>query len=199
MTAPLPSSAAAASKVAGPLAAPRDDSLMLVLLTRFAAAVDAAARALFVLAGVLLSVMMLVITADVASRTLFGVSGGSIRLIVSGGVELVRYSLLFTIACALPAVVERGQVVVDSFTTRMPERAKQLLFAAYLLGFCGFGVLLAVGWYGGGLSALRYGEMTQDLSIPIAPLYFAAAACAVLLALRSLVCAVRAFAGREAA
>lgn len=162
-------------------------------------AVDAVARALFVVGGVLLSAMMLIITADVVTRTLFGISGGAIRVVVAGGVELVRFTLLFSILCTLPAVVERGQVVVESFTTRMPQHIKPLLFAVYLLGFCAFGAMLAYGWYGSGMGALDYDEVTQDLAIPMAPLYFAAAACAAVLSVRSLICAFRAFAGKVTA
>lgn len=162
-------------------------------------AVDAVARALFVVGGVLLSAMMLIITADVVTRTLFGISGGAIRVVVAGGVELVRFTLLFSILCTLPAVVERGQVVVESFTTHLPQHVKQLLFAIYLLGFCGFGVILAFGWYGSGMGALEYDEVTQDLALPMAPLYFAAAACATVLAVRSFICAIRAFAGKVTA
>ncbi|HEX5513081.1 MAG TPA: TRAP transporter small permease subunit [Gammaproteobacteria bacterium] len=170
--------------------------MMHAILSKFAWAVDSAARALFVVAGVMLTAMMLIITADVVTRSLFGMSGGAIRLTVAGGVELVRFALLFTIVCALPAVVERGQVVVESFTGWMSAQGRQVLFAIYLLGFCGFGVVLAYGWYGGGVAALRNGETTQDLGIPMAPLLFAAAACAAVLAVRSFICAVRSFAGK---
>lgn len=165
------------------------------IFTKLAWLVDAAAQALFFVAGAALVFMVLVVTVDVFTRAIFGMSGGAIRLIVSGGIELVRFALLFCIVCTLPAVVERGQVVVESFTSRLPARAKQLMSALYLLGFTVFGVILAWGWYDSAIVALQNREITQDLGIPMAPMLFAATACAVILAIRSLLCAVRALAG----
>src|SRR5690625_1317644 len=170
--------------------------MMYAVLTRLAWVVDGIARLLFLVAGCMLTAMMLIITIDVIARTVFGLSGGAIRGVVWGGVELVRYALLFTILCTLPAVVERGQVVVESFTVWMSPRSKRALFAIYLLGFCGFGAVLAHGWYSSGLIAQRSGVTTQDLGVPMAPLLFAAAACAAVLAVRSFICALRSLAGR---
>lgn len=187
--------AASAAAPAGAAAATHSMA-MYTVLAKLAWVIDGIARLLFVLAGCLLAAMMLIITLDVAARTIFGVTGGAVRFVVAGGVELVRFTLLFTILCTLPAVVERGQVVVESFTGWMSARSKRILFAAYLLGFCSFGAVLAYGWYSSALIAQRSGETTQDLGIPMAPLLFAAAACAAVLALRSLLCALRSFAGR---
>lgn len=166
------------------------------LLTR---AVDGAARVLFNLARVLLALMMLVIVIEVVGRALFGATGGAVDITVPGAIELVRFALLFTIVGALPYMVENGQVVVDSLTTGLSERLKERMFAIYLLGFCAFGALLAYGWYQSGAGALEYGEVTQDLRIPMAWPYFGAAACALVLALRSALCAVRFMRGEPTA
>lgn len=152
---------------------------------------DALARGLFAVSGLLLVFMMMVVVVDVGLRAVFTVSAGTVDVGFNGAIELVRIGLLFTVVCALPAAVERGQVVVETFTNRLPERGKDIMFAAYLVGFCGFGLILAFGWFASGQAALSHRETTQDLGIPMAPIYFAAALCAVLLAGRSLVCAIR--------
>ncbi|HLQ85701.1 MAG TPA: hypothetical protein VK110_06070, partial [Salinisphaeraceae bacterium] len=61
----------------------------------------------------------------------------------------------------------------------------------YLLGFCGFGALLAWSWFHSGTAALEYNDVTQDLRLPTAWLYFGATGCAVVLAVRSALCALR--------
>lgn len=158
-------------------------------------AVDLAAKYLLVVSRILLTLMMLIIVGDVITRGVFGATGGAVDLTFRGGIELVRFSLLFTIVCALPAVVEEGQVVVETFTNRFSDRKKAFMFAFYLIGFLAFGVILAIGWYKSGMAAMSHGETTQDLKIPKGPIYFGAGVCALVLAARALVCAVRRLGG----
>ncbi len=147
------------------------------------------ARGLFALAGALLTFMMLLVIVDVVGRQLFVYTDGAIDWTIPGRLELVRISLLFTIVGALPYLVERGQVVVDSFTGGLSDQTKRRMFSVYLCGFAVFGAILAYGWTHTGLGTWDAGQTTQDLRIPVAPLHFAAAACAAVLSARSLLCA----------
>jgi hypothetical protein len=49
------------------------------------------------------------------------------------------------------------------------------------------------------MAARQSGVVTQDLGMPMAPILFAAAACALILAVRSLLCAIRTLAGEAEA
>ena len=85
------------------------------------AAAHRLAKALHVLGAILLGATVAVIPADSASRTLFGATGGAIRPIFGGAVEMVSYGLLFTMLFTFPCSVARGQVMIDLFTTRLTE------------------------------------------------------------------------------
>ncbi len=158
------------------------------------------ARVLHILSGFLLVAMILVVLLDVASRSLFGASGGELDVTFPGGVELVSFGLLFMVLFALPYSVDRGQVIVDLFTERMPERAKAVLSAVYTLGFALLGFAMAIRFYEAIGGALASGETSQDLIIPLYYIYALAAFATAALGLRALLVALRGiFGGGEEA
>ncbi|MBD3896807.1 TRAP transporter small permease subunit [Halomonas sp. ML-15] len=138
-------------------------------------------------AGIALLALMSVTMADVLTRLLFRLSAGSINWSVSGSVELVSYLMMFALLAAMAANIEKSQVVVEAFSHRLPEAFKQRLGGIYLIGFCVLGVLMTLGLWQEAASAARRGQVTQDLRIPMGPIYqFGAVLCA-LLAARSLI------------
>ncbi|MDR9440277.1 MAG: TRAP transporter small permease subunit [Halomonas sp.] len=141
-------------------------------------------------AGIALVALLGVTIADVSTRYLSRLTEGAIALRVSGSVELVSYLMLFSLLAAMAANVEKSQVVVEAFSHGLSPTLKNRLHGVYLLGFTALGLILFLGLVDSAASAARHGEVTQDLRLPMGPIYYAAAVLSLLLGLRSLVHAV---------
>jgi len=150
-------------------------------------AVDGLALILYWISGLLLVVMMLSVVFDVISRALFAATDGNLDLTFTGGIELVKYSLLFSMLCAFPYAVDKGQIVVDLFTQGWSNRTQRWTDGFYTICFGVFGGLLCWRFGLAGEEAEVSGELTQDLLIPMAPIYLAASAVLGVLALRGVV------------
>ncbi|TDO07690.1 MULTISPECIES: TRAP transporter small permease subunit [Halomonas] len=141
-------------------------------------------------AGIALLALLAVTIADVGTRYLYRLTEGAITLRVSGSVELVSYLMLFSLLAAMAANVEKSQVVVEAFSHGLSPTIKNRLHGVYLLGFTALGLILFLGLLDSASAAARHGEVTQDLRLPMGPIYSAAAGLSLLLGLRSLVHAV---------
>jgi TRAP-type C4-dicarboxylate transport system permease small subunit len=146
---------------------------------------------MLLISSFMITAMMLVVLAEVSTRALFGFTDGGIDFTFTGGIELVRFTLLFTILYALPWNVDRAQVVVDLFTNNLSKRAIAALQALCFVGY----FLLALGmsyrfWISIGQAHLS-GETTQDLNMPMSYIYAATLIGTGMLCLRSLVVAGR--------
>lgn len=160
-------------------------------MSRFASIVDAISRAMLLISGFMITAMMVVVLAEVFTRALFGFTDGGVDLTFHGGIELVRFALLFAILYALPWNVDRAQVVVDLFTNRLPERAIAVLQSLCFFGYFLLALAMSYRFWGTVGHAYTSGETTQDLSIPMFYIYAATLAGTGMLCLRSLVIAGR--------
>lgn len=140
-----------------------------------------------VVAGMALVAMLGVTIADVGTRYLARLTEGAIALRVSGGVELVSYLMLCALLAAMAANVEKSQVVVEAFSHGLSPAIKHRLHGVYLLGFAALGLILFLGLLDSAEAAARHGEVTQDLRLPMGPIYTAAAVLSLLLGVRSLI------------
>lgn len=151
--------------------------------------VDAVAFYMMQLSGVLIVTMMVTVLLDVTTRFIFGITDGGIDFTFIGGIEIIKFGLLFTILFALPHCVDRSQVVVDLFTERLSERQKSFLEGIYFLGY----MLLAIGmtfrFYEAVHTTVLTGETTQDLLIPMNYIYAVTAFGTAMLGIRSLLVA----------
>jgi TRAP-type C4-dicarboxylate transport system permease small subunit len=77
------------------------------------------------LGGFFLIAMMVITLFDVFTRGLFTMTNGAVDWTILGGIEMVKYSLLFTVLFILPHSVSRSQVIVDLFTERLSSKAKK--------------------------------------------------------------------------
>lgn len=136
--------------------------------------------------GLLLVMMMVTVVADVATRSLYDVSDGALDLTFFGGIEMVSFGLLFCILFSLPYCVDKGQVEVDLFTQGMSPSAEQLVSGLYTLGFAALGLAMSWRFFHAYEQALTTLEATQDLLIPLAPIYLAVSAVTLMLGIRSL-------------
>lgn len=140
-----------------------------------------------VVAGVALLALLGVTIGDVGTRYLYRLTEGAIGLRVIGSVELVSYLMLASLLAAMAANVEKSQVVVEAFSHGLSPNLKNRLHGVYLLGFAALGLVLFIGLLDSATAAARHGEVTQDLRIPMGPIYTIAAALSLLLGLRSLI------------
>ncbi len=140
-------------------------------------------------AGFILVSMMFITLADVVTRAIFNFTEGGIDLTFIGGIELIKFGLLFAILLTLPHSVAKSQVVVDLFTEKMNQRLKIYLEAFYNLGFALLGAGMSVRFYEAIESATMTGETTQDLQIPLQYIYMGVVFATALLAVRALIIA----------
>ncbi len=160
-------------------------------MSRFASIVDAISRAMLLISGFMITAMMVVVLAEVSTRALFGLTDGGVDLTFTGGIELVRFALLFSILYALPWNVDRSQVVVDLFTNNLSQRSIALLQAACFVGYFLLALAMSYRFWGSIGHAHLSGETTQDLNIPMSYILAATLAGTGMLCLRSLVVAGR--------
>ncbi|MBY5924880.1 MULTISPECIES: TRAP transporter small permease [unclassified Halomonas] len=138
------------------------------------------------LGGLCLVLMLAITVADVVTRYAQRLSDGALSLQVFGSVEMVSYLMLFALLATMAAAVEKSQVVVEAFSHRLPASITARLHGGYLLGFALLGAVLASGLVGAAHSATEYGEVTQDLRLPLGPIYLTAAVLSAVMGLRSL-------------
>lgn len=149
--------------------------------------INRVAYTMHICSGILLIGMMLVTLIDVVTRTIYGLTDGSIALTFIGGVELIKYGLLFTILFTLPQSVGNSQVIVDLFTEKMSERMKVYLESFYILGFALLGAGMTYRFYLAIEGAALSGETTQDLMIPMPWIYRLVVFATTVLTLRCLI------------
>lgn len=164
---------------------------------RLAWLIREAAFLLSLAGGVVLVGSMLTVLADIAARTLFGMTMGAVNLTFRGSYEIVRYGLLLSILYALPYALKDGQVIVELFTERLPERIKYWISGFYILFFGLFGFILTSGLLNSIERAARSGQTTQDLGIPMAYIYWLAMVGTVMLGIRGFSVAWEYFTGTE--
>ncbi len=140
-------------------------------------------------AGFILVSMMFITLADVVTRAIFNFTDGGIDWTFVGGIELIKFGLLFAILLTLPHSVAQSQVIVDLFTEKMNQRLKIYLEAFYNLGFALLGAGMSVRFFEAIEAASLTGETTQDLQIPLQYIYVGVVIATTLLAVRALIIA----------
>lgn len=137
--------------------------------------------------GFLLVAMMVVTLVDVVTRGLFTITNGVLDWTITGGIELVKYSLLYMVLFILPHSVSRSQVIVDLFTEGFKDRTKVLLEAFYIACFGFLGAVMSYSFIEHIEEAAMSYETTQDLLIPLTYLYAVATFSTAMLAISAFV------------
>jgi TRAP-type C4-dicarboxylate transport system permease small subunit len=141
-------------------------------------------RAIAIAGGLLCVGIAALVTVSVVLR---GANLGSVR----GDFELVQMGTALAVFAFLPwCQARRGNVVVDTFTTRLPQRAVAALDALWDLGLAGMMAVIAWRLGLGALDAFASRTTTMVLLVPVGPAIAACAALAGLLALVSVATAV---------
>lgn len=153
-------------------------------LMRIAAGVRRLTAAIAMAGGLLALAVATLVVISVLGRWLFSTP-------IEGDFEFVKMATAIAVFCYLPyAQMRRENIMVDTFTTRLPPRARHLLDAFWDLAYAGFAGLIAYGLAYGAILAARSGESTMQLQIVIWPAIAISAVLAVLLALAALLSAV---------
>ncbi len=138
------------------------------------------------LAGGLLSIAVaLLVTTSVIGRW-FGIGA------VPGDFELVKIAVSVSVFCFLPFTqMRRGNIMVDTFTARLPAKATRAIDAFWDLVFAAMIALLAWCTMNGAQEALRSGLNSMVLGFPLGPVFVVCAILLVLLALTAVATALR--------
>lgn len=155
-----------------------------------AALLDSLTGLVAVLGGVITLAIAATVTASVFGRNLLDQG-------IPGDFEYVQMGTAIAVFAFLPfCQLRRGNIVVDTFSTRWPPRLRILVDTIWDLVYAGIMGLLAFCLFRGALDIKASGTATMVMGTPIWP---AVLACALLCALLSLVClltATRLLAGK---
>ncbi|MEM5585553.1 MULTISPECIES: TRAP transporter small permease [unclassified Roseibium] len=129
---------------------------------------DPVTRVMHLIAGLALTVMMLVVVGDIVLRAVFNIP-------IQGAYDVVGISLLvMTVFGIAPVVARRGEIVIDLADAFFPQKVlRGLAVVAALTGVLLFAFF---GWamIAPALDAWRWGERSLELGIPKWPLWLIA-------------------------
>jgi TRAP-type C4-dicarboxylate transport system permease small subunit len=138
-----------------------------------------------ILGGLLAMVVAILVTTSVVLRWLFNAP-------IDGDFEYVKMATAVAVFAYLPYTqARRGNIMVDTFTGRLPERARNFLDAfwdlayAALIAFMGYCLVI------GTLDFIKSGETTMQRQIVLWPSIALATALCILLAVTCLVTAAK--------
>jgi TRAP-type C4-dicarboxylate transport system permease small subunit len=141
------------------------------------------ARVLALAGGFLLVGLAGLVTASVVMRWAGGEG-------VNGDFELVQMGLALAVFAFLPLCqAHRGNVMVDTFTTRLPARVQAAIDALWDLAYAGFAAFVAWRLSVGAAEALTSHTTSMVLALPI---HYAIAACSAMAAFLALICVLTA-------
>lgn len=126
---------------------------------------DRITRAMHVIAGVALVVMMLVVVSDVLLRAVFNTP-------VKGAYDVVSISLLaMTMFGIAPVVARRSEILIDLIDAVLPPRGLRVL--SLLAAAIGVVLFAFFGWamIQPAMDAWQWGERSLELGIPKWPLW----------------------------
>lgn len=133
------------------------------------------ARGLALAGGLLLAGVLVMTVASVAGRYLFNFP-------IPGDYEITELACGVAVFAFLPyCQLKRANIVVEFFTSRVPEGWKRMLDALHSLAFTGVATLMAWRLAVGGLGKMADGQTTIYLGIPLYWGYFLAVVGAAML------------------
>lgn len=152
--------------------------------------IERATRLLALAGGLVLLAAAAAITLSVLSRWLAGRG-------IGGDFEMMEMASALAIFAFLPfCQARRGNVMVDTFTTWLPSRARRLLDGLWDLVFAALALVIAWQSVQGGLAEIGYGTTSMVAGIPIGPVVVATGLLAFVLAIVALATAARLAIGR---
>lgn len=122
---------------------------------------------------------------DIVTRYLYKITSGGLGFTIQGSLELVEQFMFMSLLAAFVAFVERSQIIVDIFTQKLAHQIKVILMGFFIFVFAILGAVFAWGQYELMLEAMRYGNSTQVLRIPMVPIHIVGGILSLLLMVRA--------------
>ena len=107
-----------------------------------------------------------VVATTVLGRLAFTVTG--LELLVPGAIEMAEHALLVLVFAALPRAAVAGLVRVEMLAERLPRAVARVLDRIWSLGLTAFGGIVAILLADEAAVQAGRGDVTQDLSLPLA-------------------------------
>lgn len=135
-------------------------------------------RPLAIAGGLLMVAVAIMVTVSVVMRWLINES-------VPGDIELVQIGTAVAVFAFLPLCQSRrGNIMVDTFTLRLPRQAQAMLDALWDLAYAGIAAIIAWRLGVGAWDTIRSNTVSMMLGLPTG---WAIAACAAMAAFLSIV------------
>ena len=132
------------------------------------------ARGLALTGGAILLTISALVTTSVVLRTITGAG-------INGDFEMVQFAAAMAAFCLFPlCLAVRGNIIVDTFTTKLPKRVNEILDATWDVLFGVIAAVLAWRLAVGALEQLAQKTTLQMLDVPT---WWAVAVCAALTAM----------------
>jgi TRAP-type C4-dicarboxylate transport system permease small subunit len=148
-------------------------------------------RPLAIAGGVLMLAVSIIVVVSVLMRWLINYS-------IPGDIELVQIATALAVFSFLPLCqAARCNIVVDTFTNRLPLRARNTLDALWDLVYAVMAAIIAWRLAVGAWDTIRSNTVSMMLALPIGWAIAACAAMAVFLALIAVATALRLARGRR--
>ncbi len=142
------------------------------------------------LGGLIAMAVAVLVVCSVLGRWLFGAP-------IEGDFEFVKMATAMAIFAYLPYTqARRGNIIVDTFTSRLSQRAVNFIDAFWDLCYLAFMIFCATGLVVGTAEAFKSRETTMQLQLLVWPVIAVCAALCILLSITILVTAWRLIRGR---
>ncbi len=112
-----------------------------------------------------------VVAANVVARAIFDATNASVNLMIPGAIELASYTLLIAVFAAFPVSLKHGMVRVDVLVGHLPRVVRRELNRLWSLLTLGLAVALALLFWHEMQAVRAQGDITQDLRLPLWPVY----------------------------
>lgn len=149
----------------------------------------AVTRPLAIAGGLVMLAAAIMVVVSVAMRWLMSYS-------ISGDIELVQIATAIAVFSFLPLCqLHRGNIIVDTFTSRLPASVRNALDALWDLVYAGMAGIIVWRLALGAWDSLRSNTVSMMLGLPVGWAIALCAAMAVLLLIVALATALRALRG----
>jgi TRAP-type C4-dicarboxylate transport system permease small subunit len=153
--------------------------------------VESLSRVIALLGGLIAIFIAILVTVSVLGRALFSSP-------INGDFELVQMGTAVCVFAFLPLCqARRGNIVVDTFTSRLSQRTLDVIDGFWDLVYAAVMSLFAVGLMTGALEHLRNGQTTMMLQLIIWPAIMICAVLCGVLALVAFVTGIALIRGRS--
>lgn len=154
-------------------------------------AIERLTRGIALAGGLLALGIAALVTTSVLRRWLFDQP-------IPGDFEFVQMATAIAVFAFLPLCQARGgNIIVDTFTSRLSAPSRNRLDAVWSLVYAGFMAVVSIGLFKGATEAFGYGTTTMVLGLPIWPAIAASALLCAVLVLVTLATALELVRGRS--